>query len=801
MSSEKEQKVPGAKDPVEKVRPEAELESRLHAALLEAFPNIPRDDLKAQMSFTVCLGHDPYDVDAVADWKKRGRADLILNLRGRPLAVIEVKREDQKLTQGAFVQAQSYANLLNPRPPLVVITNGLETCVYDSHSGDQWDAGDDASGAVQKLLANAGKMAAADKRWAIEALMGRETELWVPAVRKRTSRLVASMTNAPGDAGSPYARDLLFPRKASEVAHRTLLDPAGELFTIVEGDPLAGKSNVIREIVEKTKDSSELAVLMLRGNRTGLFQALANLFSAELEWDLSPSDVRQWLRRMSLGDSGPTLVLAIDGVEQSSGMAADLEELPSLAQGSRLKVILTTDQVDALTKAANGRGETALGECACVVTVGTLDLDEFNCAREILAEFGMVFHPGAELAYEYRAPWLLRFLFDDVAREGDLGWARLYPPALGIELITLARKFHKGQHDLERGYRLLARGMLADEEVIRSELALAVSNGFLIRQDVLSSEARAAAEKLQSTGAVRFYRHPTGEDVVVPTVPAVFLSELGRAAADELIVRCKDDPEEAGVWLGWRLDSTYLADLAGAEALRYVAQGAGGLSSLVIKGLFSITPVSAQAPVGALLGYQLPDGSMMELKIHDGHLWRADRSGNLLSQLGPIDDCFGKCYSRLTAWMILGQFARLQTASEDNREERMDADILLQIGQNPFPLCRGNEDNLPYHIHEVNGQSMLCGQFGLVEPTTIAIADLLSRPWAGADEWVEYVLKSESQPLIYRVESALKAVQDRSIPDRSEWAGKLRQEKVLPALEEMLLKSAQNGPITSPEDE
>lgn len=134
--------------------------------------------------------------------------------RERPLAVIELKREDLTLTHDDYEQAQSYANQLTPRPPLVVVTNGKDTRVYDSSNGQQWSGGQDASAAVNKMLANSAKLAAADMRWAIEALMGRETNAWVPAVREETARLLIDITDQHGHSEHPFANNLLFLAKS-----------------------------------------------------------------------------------------------------------------------------------------------------------------------------------------------------------------------------------------------------------------------------------------------------------------------------------------------------------------------------------------------------------------------------------------------------------------------------------------------------------------------------------------------------------------------------------------------------------
>jgi type I site-specific restriction endonuclease len=154
------------------VRPEAELESRLATALAAAFPNIPRDQLVEQRRFTERLGHETHTFDSAAQWEKSGRADILIFYSRRQLAVVEVKREDLPLTKRDFEQAQSYANLLTPRPPIVVVTNGSETNIYDANTGEPWSAEGDAAETVVRLLANAAKIAASDMRWAIEASDG-----------------------------------------------------------------------------------------------------------------------------------------------------------------------------------------------------------------------------------------------------------------------------------------------------------------------------------------------------------------------------------------------------------------------------------------------------------------------------------------------------------------------------------------------------------------------------------------------------------------------------------------------------
>ncbi len=784
-----------AQPPSSAVRPEAELESRLAAALSAAFPNIPREQLAEQRRFTVRLGHETHEFDSAAQWEKSGRADVIIFHDGRPLAVVELKREDLELTHADYEQAQSYANQLTPRPPLVVVTNGRETRIYDANTGQLWSGGQDAANAVARLLANAAKLAAADMRWATAALMGRETGVWVPIVRSATARLLTEMTDPPGQSDRAFAELLLFPRLSTVAAIKSA--QAGTTFTIVEGAAQSGKSSCLRELALCTRDSEDMAVLMLRGSGPGLFQSLANLFAIELEWNLTANDARQWLRRMSTGPAGPALLLAIDDVEPGTPMAADLEELVSLRPGNKLNVILTSDRAERLVKAPNGRTQTAVGDRAKAIEIGPLRLEEFQNAQRALANHKIHFQQGAEYAEDYRAPWVLRTIYDDAARDPrhqNPNSALLLPPALGLELVDAARRSYAGQDDLLRGYRVLARCTLADAGARSAELALAAANGFVVRQDALSDEARHAVAELKSKGAVRTYRHAGREDVVVPTIPAAFLLELADAAGDELALRAEVDPQEAGTWLCDRLAAVYLGDLVGAQAIRSMAEKTGGFSSGIIDGLLANEPTE-EFMENALVA---PDGRLIHLKIEGEKAWLSNRHGDVIGESVDLGAERPNTHGNTMAWMILGQLARLPTAMVGDDSQRMDAMILLNIGQCPFPLLRVNEEGLGHLVHDLGDRGrVLCHDQGPIEAATQAIADLFSRPWIRADEWVNAAIETGSLPLLHRLTIALRTVQLRNIPDLSDWADLALKERVLPTLTAALRASVGGEDIGS----
>ena len=94
--------------------------------------------------------------------------------------------------------------------------------------------------------------------------------------------------------------------------------------------PLAGKSNVLRELAELTRDSKDLVTFFIEADGDGgarVLQIIANVMADALGWNVTADYTRAWLRSLSR-QSGPTLVLAIDGISATRDeVRRDVEEL------------------------------------------------------------------------------------------------------------------------------------------------------------------------------------------------------------------------------------------------------------------------------------------------------------------------------------------------------------------------------------------------------------------------------------------------------------------------------------------
>ena len=113
-------------------RTDSEEEVRFAVAKFFSDLGFTEQELSLEDHFHIRLGHTAFRIDG-KDHKGRliGRSDILISRHGKNLAIVETKGPDHKLTIQDAEQAVSYARLLRQIAPYAIVTNGIQTKVYD----------------------------------------------------------------------------------------------------------------------------------------------------------------------------------------------------------------------------------------------------------------------------------------------------------------------------------------------------------------------------------------------------------------------------------------------------------------------------------------------------------------------------------------------------------------------------------------------------------------------------------------------------------------------------------------------
>ena len=781
---------------------EADLEARVRAATKVAFPWLPDGAIKHQIKFTFKFGRQTLEVDAGRS-RAEARLDILLEKEDKPLAIMELKRPGLTLTNDDGAQGLSYARLVQPPAPLVVVTNGSDVRILETTTGNPWQPTTATEEAFKDLIAQASRVASADIRHAIDTLMGTATNVWMQAVRLVSTETIEELTASWDEPALPFAADFLAPRAATRQLWRNLV--AGEKLLVLEGPPLAGKSNVLRELCARTEQSDTLATLYVEaGVGGGVLQTLADAISRSLSWPVSPQEARDWLIRISNHD-GVRLVLAFDGLRATdTASVREIEDLSSNAFGPSLAVVVAMDEAVAqsILKTPNQLSLSPLGRRSKVVSVGHLRDDEFKLARALLAQRRLFLMKGADMAPEYREPWVLRAISGSghaALKDKPETQALSLPSLLGPRLLELVRKRFAHHHELRRRFRGLARSMITDaQDTTRPrEIVLQQMEMGIIRRAAVTSELEPDdLQWLIDHGFVRPGMHDVAGATILIRLPELLASEMAHSLADELVKHLKGNLHETAAWTAGAASNLPLGEVVAAQAIVDAAKRPNGLPVGLISALLAMPPEREVLDTGGHYAMMLPNGGMMDIKfqpngkgfvIIDGEQHEID--------LGDEEQV---TYKNIHPWLILSHVASTPfEVMGEHGATREDPNLLLQIGMCPVPLRgnRGPQSLRMIHARDMpDGVSIVHSDAGIIEPVTLGILDYLSTAEDKADNWVATAASSGSIALLSRVNIALGVLAGFETHARSEWAKAQLNAVILPKLQEALGDAAAPSP-------
>lgn len=763
---------------------EAELEAKIRAALCKVLPWIPDGALTHQVRFSFTIGRAKIDLDGSAT--AEGRTDILVQLHGKPLCVLELKRQGIELTLDDEAQGLSYAKVMNPPYPLVIITSGDDTRILAAHTGQPWEPANRSEQEFTKLVRSAASAATTSIKEAVSTLMGASPAVWMQAVNAASRERIREMTGDWDAPSRPFARNFLFPRKATLAALHFL--DQGNRFILIHGAPLVGKSNILRELWLRSTKLPNIAVLFVEADAGhGILQAVADLLTSALSWPVNAEEARHWLAKLSHAD-GPALVLAVDGLGPDQDSARrELEDLSSATFGPRLLLVVTVDEgaVAKLKTHSSGRQDSVIARRLNVeIGVGFLDDDEFDKAAEALWDKRMGFQHGAASAAELRVPWVLRALGGQFAPgKGDpTDLAALLPAQLSLDVIRHVRA-RFSDPELSRQFHGLARGVLDDVQAEDLPVALKLEGmaTFVVRRKTLDNHLdRRDIDDLMARGYLRPAIHDSGGHVLYVRIPQLLASEASRVLAEGLIERSAADPVEAAQWLSATTSYLALGDIIGAYAFVDATRDGRSVPFEVVQQLTQMAPSPSPIRFG-MRAATLIGGRKADLTFEEDGTITVEIDGETHKiSVDPEDT--GTMLGDHQPWMILSHLAGQHLGGE----ARLDLELLGLIGSYPHVLRRP-DSSVPDRgewTHSIPGYGdVLCHRSGIIEPITFSLFKMLSREGPAQEQWIERAVSSGSLGLLARIDVALRAL-EALISPAADWAKSTRLARIAPALTE-----------------
>lgn len=769
---------------------EADLEARIRAAILVALPWSTDGSIKHQLKFSFKFGRAELEVKPGKEPHKEARLDILLTKGAANLAVLELKRAGNVLTSDDERQGLSYARLVEPQAPLVIVTNGVDTKLIKTHDGQEWKPETSTEKVFEALVKNAGTVADAELARAIETLMGSSSSIWMQAVRAVTRSTIGARTSTEETPGLPFVKELMFPRSVTASLEEGLL--AGQKLAMLVGAPLSGKSSVLRELSLRLEKSDSAAVLYLEaGTGLGALQALADALAASLSWPVTPAEARTWLVRTSRVE-GARLILAFDEFDSlRTDVVREIEDLTSDVFGDALSVVFAVDESSSkrLLESPNGVGLSVLGRRAKVFVVEALDDEEFDAAERALFDLRLGLMPGAKMSVEYREPWILRATVEpalNALSKHPKTSSIMLEPLLGLDVISTARTRFGGNQDLRRRFRGLAQAYLSDarDQGRLEELELQQVGEFVVRHETAATALSAAdLEFLERYGFVKSAMDDHYGATLHIRLPELLASEAAFLLTQDLFTRVREDRSKAASWLANAAAAIPLGELVAAQALLDAFGRTGSpLRADFLTELLSLTPRLQLLEAGYEYLASHPEIGTVTMTPGENGMMTIEANGKTIEAETPGE------YENLSPWLVLSHIASHPFQLTDKAGTvRGDGDLLLEVGTSKISLvARRGRESMRGELRQrdlADGTELLDPTLGIVEPITLGMLRYLSRETEETvDGWIARATASNSIALLTRLHHALIALISVGDKKRKKWATLALRDRVVPVL-------------------
>ncbi len=734
---------------------EATFEAQLNGELKKVFPTLNHLKITHQKVFTLRLGHHIIGLNALERERLYGRSDVLIEYENKPLAIIELKRKGHAITLDDKEQGISYARLITPMPPLVIVTNGDTVKFYKAYDKTELQFKSIDEQAIETLFCDAINCAAKEHDEAVNILIGKQPDIWTKIIKESTNVVFEGRKGEVVDFTYPLIKDVVFKRKI--VTDLGNLICSGEKLISLIGPPLSGKTNVLYQLCTSS-EFDKIVPIYIDASITlhGIFKHLAMQFSRTLFKNMSVEEVRQWVLTAFRNNVDGQLVIVIDGWSTCAKdeIMKDVEELILLSDNNNISIVISMD--DTTFKQVSyipGRPtKTELGRRAKQVNLLPIDKEEIeNIAEYIFEKYSACFHNGAFYNTEYRHPRILRILLASLYKsrngkklESDDERTKFFSLPSLTDVAVISSCWDKFATDtiLRTDMKFLAKAHVLDESNRQMYPELAIMShgrGHITWETSEGTLGNERLNRLLEQGILERINGPRGKELVLPKTPELLSIAAGYYISQEaLILLSQGQFEQAYDFI---IDSSFplpLGDIAAAKALIEISISNVQAFTDIVNRLLEDKPSESNLGEGSLVCADFPGIGIINLRFGEG------MNETAIGNYHP--------------WLILSQIACLPIGDE-NGGRNIHLRILATLGSYSGLLRRPddfhNYDLEGLHFHDIEGRgSMLCRKVGIVEPITYAIQQGFYSMPEEMLKLCDWAKQNDAYHLIWRITTA-----------------------------------------------
>ncbi len=331
---------------------EEEIKVKYILPFLEAL-GLDHQNITLERSFKIKLGRYTHE----NKWEvieKRPRYDILVNVNGTNLFILEIKEEEHDISAEDISQAVCYASLVKPQAPYAIVTNGKTTRIFDSIDESELTS-DKLS--ESKFVKNNYKIDINSeiRSRALSKLITLNYENLEIFCNLQNNETLKKLETQNKDDLRKYIQEVYVNRSKITSTFYKFVD-SENVGLIIDGNSGYGKTNAICDLVKESRKNNPTFFY----NASELTQKIEDCISDDFDWEFSTHKFQeQYFKQLNeiLEIHDKKLFIFIDAVDEwfLSTAEVELSNFFRRIKDKRFKIILSC-KTSKLEKFLENRG-------------------------------------------------------------------------------------------------------------------------------------------------------------------------------------------------------------------------------------------------------------------------------------------------------------------------------------------------------------------------------------------------------------------------------------------------------------